>query len=222
MTSPSCTARTWRAENEPPSRSRSTWRITGRSTCPGRRKYPCSEWGRRSAGTVAPAARSACAATWPPYSDIRAPAPSSFSPRNRSRSRTSRSSSAARPRPGALCGFGSTAGTYPFRRARTQPSTGAVLPTTRVRPDRKARVLPTTSGPASGSCPCRARCPKRTIRKPPVSAGPGGSAKTAAGPGRVDTERPRGRGGVTKSESSGSRSGRLPLPGEERRSEDRR
>ena len=35
MTSPSCTARTWRAENEPPSRSRSTWRITGRSTRPG-------------------------------------------------------------------------------------------------------------------------------------------------------------------------------------------
>ena len=36
MTSPSWTARTWRAENDPPSRSRSTWRITGRSTRPGR------------------------------------------------------------------------------------------------------------------------------------------------------------------------------------------
>ena len=45
MTSPSWTARTWRAENEPPSRSRSTCRITGRSTRPGRRKYPCSECG---------------------------------------------------------------------------------------------------------------------------------------------------------------------------------
>ena len=35
MTSPSWTARTCRAENEPPSRSRSTCRITGRSTRPG-------------------------------------------------------------------------------------------------------------------------------------------------------------------------------------------
>ena len=38
ITSPSCTARTCRAEKEPPSRSRSTSKMTGRSTCPGRRK----------------------------------------------------------------------------------------------------------------------------------------------------------------------------------------
>ena len=38
ITSPSCTARTWRAENDPPSRSRSTWKMTGRSVWPGRRK----------------------------------------------------------------------------------------------------------------------------------------------------------------------------------------
>ena len=38
MTSPSWRAATWRAENEPPSRSRSTCRIVGRSACPARQE----------------------------------------------------------------------------------------------------------------------------------------------------------------------------------------
>ena len=66
MTSPFWMATTRRAENEWPSRSRSTWKMVGRSGLPSRRKYPCSECGRRPAGTVCPAAYRACAATWPP------------------------------------------------------------------------------------------------------------------------------------------------------------
>ena len=66
MTSPFWMATTRRAENEKPSRSRSTWKTVGRSGLPARRKYPCSECGRRPPGTVSAAAYSACAATWPP------------------------------------------------------------------------------------------------------------------------------------------------------------
>ena len=73
MTSPFWIATTRRAEKECPSRSRSTWKRVGRSGLPARRKYPCSECGRRPSGTVFPATYRACAATWPPKSRARGP-----------------------------------------------------------------------------------------------------------------------------------------------------
>src|SRR5215218_1888843 len=51
-TSPPWRATTRRAENDRPSRSRSTRKTVGRAASPLRKKYPCSECGSRSSGTV--------------------------------------------------------------------------------------------------------------------------------------------------------------------------
>ena len=62
-----CAITTRLEENERPSLSRSTVMSRGRRGSPARRKYPCKEWGRRPAPTVAPAARRPMARGRPPY-----------------------------------------------------------------------------------------------------------------------------------------------------------
>ncbi len=63
---PCWTADTLRVVKDRPSRTRSTRYTIGTDGSPGRMKYACSECTGRSAGTVRPAATSACPATWPP------------------------------------------------------------------------------------------------------------------------------------------------------------
>ncbi len=66
IVSPCWTADTRRVVKDRPSRTRSTRYTIGTAGSPGRMKYACSECTGRSAGTVRPAATSACPATWPP------------------------------------------------------------------------------------------------------------------------------------------------------------